>query len=125
MDGSSTSRKLRVYYAHPIGLYGTPQEGRDVDMLNALGFEVSNPNRRELDAAYKSLGMSCFHPEVMACDALAFRAHADGGIPAGVAQEINWALTAGMPVFELPSAIARRTLSVDHTREWLRESGAR
>jgi hypothetical protein len=125
MDGSSTSRKLRAYYAHSMGIYGRPQEDRDLATLHALGFEVNNPNRPEMQEAADRLGMAAFKCEVEACDVLAFRAHADGGIGAGVAQEIAWAINAGMPVFELPSGINRRVLTVENTREWLRESGAR
>jgi hypothetical protein len=56
---------------------------------------------------------------------LAFRALPDGTIPSGVAQEIKWAGEAGIPVIELPSAVNRRTLTLDQTREYLKEIGQR
>lgn len=41
---------MRVYYAHCIALYGTPQEARDLLLLEMLGFEVVNPNDPDIDA---------------------------------------------------------------------------
>lgn len=69
--------------------------------------------------------MEVFREAVSACDVLAFRAFPDGSIPAGVAKEIKWAKEMGKPVFELPSCIERRVLSVDATREVIVESGKR
>ncbi len=34
---------MKIYYAHPMSLYGTLQEKRDIETLKALGFEVVNP----------------------------------------------------------------------------------
>lgn len=119
------SSKPRVYYAHSVGLYGSPQEARDMATLACLGFEVSNPNHPHLDAAYKAFGMDAFKAEIEHCGALAFRANADGSINAGVAFEIAHANAVGIPVFELPCAVARRTLTVEQTRSFLNDSGAR
>ena len=67
-----------------------------------------------------------FRPLVESCDALVFRANPDGSIPAGVAKEIMWALTAEKPVLELPRQLNnRRFLTVEHTRAWLQEIGQR
>lgn len=116
---------MKIYYAHCIALYGTPQEERDVATLKSLGFEVINPNAPEHDAGYKSEGMPYFYAIVTECDALAFRANPDGAVPAGVAKEVGWAQAAGHPVIELPGGVIRRTLDVDETREYIREVGAR
>ena len=35
---------MTVYYAHPMAIYGTPQEDRDIETLENLGFTVVNPN---------------------------------------------------------------------------------
>lgn len=114
--------KLKVYYAHPITLYGTPAETRDIATLEALGFEVVNPNTPELDAAYKERGMEVFTPVVESCDALAFRSFPDGSIPAGVAQEIKVIHALNRPVIELPHMIGNRILSLENTRCYLAES---
>jgi hypothetical protein len=34
---------VNCYYAHCQSIYGTPQEDRDVALLEAAGFEVVNP----------------------------------------------------------------------------------
>lgn len=114
-----------VYYAHPISLYNTPQEARDIATLEMMGFTVLNPNGAEHDAGYKAHGMDYFQDIVSRCNVLAFRAFADGSIPAGVVKEIGFARQAGLPVIELPAALTRRSLSVEVTRETLSELGYR
>jgi hypothetical protein len=118
--------KRTVYYAHPISIYGTSQENRDMGDLIRLGFDPYNPNCAEMEAKYQhTKDMAVFREAVSGCEALAFRAFPDGSIPAGIAKEIAWAVEMGKPVFEMPSAITRRALSVDATREVLRECGKR
>lgn len=107
------------------------QELRDIETLKALGFEVFNPNQQWIQDKCKEIAasggnsMNIFEEMVKECDTLAFRAHPDGTIGAGIVKEILWAQEAGHPVFELPSSISRRTLSVDATREYLKELGQR
>lgn len=109
---------MKVYYAHCMTIYNT-QEQRDVLMLQRLGFEVVNPNG-------KVWGMDHFLDIVEnEVDAVAFRALPDGSIPAGVAQEVERARACDKPVFELPTGVLRRTLTVEQTREVLKESGQR
>jgi hypothetical protein len=119
----------KVYYAHCQANYGTPQEQRDLFLLRALGFDVLNPNSPEVQSllmhASKDNKMAVFQPLVESCDWLAFRALPDGSISAGVAKEIAWAQEAGKCVLELPSAILRRTLTVEQTRQYLSEVGQR
>jgi hypothetical protein len=117
-----------IYYAHSMAIYNKPQEQRDVAMLEAAGFKVMNPNAPEHELAYKAaggLGMHYFEELVNRCDALAFRAHPDGSIGAGMMAEILRAQDSGKPVIELPSNLRRRYLTVDQTREYLREAGQR
>lgn len=138
---------MRIYYAHCLAIYGTPQEDRDVALLEALGFEVVNPNSPEInqrcarlrqefvDGHWKKFGYEeatallmdqVFRPlATTRTDALFFRGLPDGSIPAGVAQEVEWARAHGNPVVELPSAIKRRVLTVAETREYLTEVGQR
>lgn len=114
---------MKVYYAHPISLYGTKQEQRDIETLKALGLEIINPSDDEKQKLYQEKGIEAFRQFVDGADCIAFRAFHDGSIGAGVAQEIKWA--EGKPVIELPVGLTRRTLSVEATREILKESGHR
>ena len=124
--------KLKCYYAHSLHLYGTPQEQRDIVLLQTLGFEVENPNQQKHQDAYLALPeetrMDYFVELVRSCDVCAFRAYPNGEIPSGVYKEIMAAELHEMPipVFELPWGLMRRGIkNVEHTREWLRELGQR
>jgi hypothetical protein len=64
---------MRIYYAHCIAIYDTPQEQRDIETLQQLGFEVVNPNCPESANGYKVLGMEYFRQFADTCDAIAFR----------------------------------------------------
>lgn len=120
-----------IYYAHSVSIYGTKQEKRDLETLRNLGFEIINPNSTIHSKYYEELkartgnGMPYFDMLISSCDSLAFRAHPDGTIPAGVAKEIETACNSDLPVFELPSSIRRRTMSLEETREYLKELGVR
>jgi hypothetical protein len=136
-----------VYYAHCLAIYDTPQEMRDVFLLESLGFSVENPNtsavtaecaqvrenarRWNIENPNEPLDLSqhvmeqVFHKRVRACHVLAFRALPGGRIPAGVAQEVEWAREAGIPVIELPTNVIGRGMSVAETREYLHEVGQR
>jgi hypothetical protein len=118
---------MKVYYAHPLNIYNTPQEQRDLDTLAALfGAEnILNPNAPEIDALYKTNHeMKIFFDLVKTCDVLAFRPTPFGKITAGVASEIQVAKDNGKLIIELPTFIGRN-MSVDATREYLAEVGQR
>lgn len=117
--------KKRVYYAHPVSLYGTKQEDRDVSTLINLGFEVVNPNHAIHQDGYERSGMIYFTELVRSCDALAFRAFPDGSIGAGIVYEIGDAERLQKPVFELPVGILSRGLTIAQTREYLSQVGQR
>jgi len=110
-------RRKRVYYAHHMALYGTPQEARDVKFLEDLDFKVVNPNSYE----YRGCGFNEYLEIAAGCDLIAFRALPDGRITCGVAKEIE----SGPPVIELPSGISRRKLTIHQTLETLAELGER
>lgn len=116
---------MKVYYAHPISLYNTPTEARDIETLLSLGLGVFNPNSKELDERYKVEGMAMFEALVKSCDGLAFRAFPEGQISAGVGKEIQWAQEAGLPIIELPVMLLGRTQTIGETREYLQNCGAR
>lgn len=115
-----------IYYAHPISLYNTTQEQRDMNTLHTLGFTVINPNQPVHQEEYNEWGMEYFEKLIKThADGLVFRAFPDGSISAGVAQEIAIAEKCLYPIIELPVAIARRTLNVKETKDTLLECGYR
>lgn len=118
-------KSRKVYYAHVMALYDTPQELRDVHLLERLGFEVLNPNAPVHQAGAEREGMNYFKAVVESCGLLAFRALPDGSISSGVALEIEWANLALMPVIELPGSFSRRALTRKQTVEYLTEVGQR
>lgn len=117
--------KAKIYYARPINLYNSPQDKRDIELMQKLGFEVINPNKEELQEKYKKEGMTVFLQAVNDCDALAFRSFPDLSISAGVKKEIDQAIGLNKPVIELPTVTNKRTLTVEDTREYLRCIGSR
>ena len=116
---------MKAYYARPINLYGTPQDARDIKTLETLGFEVVNPDKEELQKLYAKVGMNVYLDVVNYCDLVAFRSFPDGKISAGVAKEVEQALTTGKPVLELPTITEQRVLSVNDTRSYLSYLGNR
>lgn len=121
-----------VYYAHTLSLYDTAQEARDILTLQDLGFTVISPNTEPIQrvvAKAKSRGhdvMLIFEAIIQrCCDALAFRALPDGAISAGVAREIDAAAAQDLPIIELPNGLMRRALTVEQTREYLKDTGQR
>lgn len=117
--------KREVYYAHPLNIYNTAQEKRDIAMLESLGFEVVNPNCAECAEGYKAKGMEFFKQFAQACDAVAFRALASGENPAGIVSEVGWFRGINKPVLEMPTGFLRRSIDEDKTRELLDEAGFR
>jgi len=127
---------VKAYYAHCKSLYETPQEARDIAMLEKLGFEVVNPNskavREEFERWRETYGhdvsydpMDFFRGLAAECDVVVFRALPDGRISAGVAEELNAAVGKGVPVLELLRGLSWRAMSVSQTREYLCEIGQR
>jgi hypothetical protein len=118
---------MKAYYARPISIDSTPQEKRDHDLIRALGFEPYpiEEAKAVILARYKEVGMEAFKPAVEESQCLIFRSFPDGSIGSGVAQEIAWAVAAGVPVIEFPRQVERRTLSTDETRRMLAELGQR
>lgn len=135
--------KLKVYYAHFMGLYDTKQEKRDIKNLEALGFEVVNPNSKVISEWYQGLALEnqtleeplqyeqlfseTFGSIVRGCDVLAYRALPDGRISGGVAMEIEYAQSVGNPVICLPNTteIIRNKMTGAETRAYLIDMGLR
>ena len=125
---------MKVYYAHFMGIYNTPQEKRDIQTLEELGLEVVNPNlpntQNEVDEAlttmdYMSMFDKIFLSKVRNCEVFAFKALPDGRIPSGVAMELLEAQTHNKTIIELPSGMNSRMMDKVETREYLHDIGER
>jgi len=129
------TNKLKVYYAHFMGIYNTEQEKRDIELLESLGFEIINPNNKSISerfgvlldvgTPYLAAFNKVFGELVRDCDLLAFRSLPDGSISSGVYMEIEYAKDSLKPIIELPSRLTRRKLSKEETIEALKEFGVR
>lgn len=110
-----TNMKPTAYYAHPIALYRSDIENRDLKTLRALGFKVINPALKK----YSTLQMADFVNLAVSCDLIAFRSFEDGKIGSGMWLEIKAAREAGKPVIELDSvlSLSGRVLTRNETRE--------
>lgn len=126
---------MKVYYAHSMHLYGTPQEQRDVELLESMGFTVVNPNNPkvqkdvEVFKLTQSPGtgnvMNLFKKLIETCDILAYRSHVDLRIPSGVMFEVDYAIEINKPVFELPTLTTQRRMTYEETIEYLKYNGQR
>lgn len=115
----------KAYYGRCMAIYGTPQEKRDIELIQRLGYRVIPfPPQSSLDerkAKGENVMETVFKPLVKSSDIMFFRGLPSGDIPAGVGKEIEWAKEASLPVLEIPSMTASRTLTLECTREYLRE----
>lgn len=134
---------MKVYYAHFMGVYNTPQEERDIKTLKELGFEVVNPNQPEIQKEveerldyhrkhgsvnqdpYMLMFDDVFFSRVRKCEVFAFRALPDGRIPGGVAMELKQAQKNNKIIIELPCGTHARSMGKEDTREYLRDIGQR
>jgi hypothetical protein len=136
-------RRNKIYYAHSMSLYNTPQEQRDIKLLENLGFEVVNPNDQMIVSQVDSIKawgndagktkdevsaeiMDFFFKKIIPnCDALAYRSFIDHKIGAGVWGEINCAQVNKIPIIELPTLTVGRMLDISETRNYLKLLGER
>lgn len=124
-------QKPKIYYAHSMHLYGTPQEARDIATLEGIGSEVLNPNSPEISKKLKKWieggknVMNFFDQYIKTCDLIAFRAYPDGTIGSGVAYEVKKAGEFGIPVIELPNLLESRYRSYEDTKVMLQLLGER
>jgi len=118
----------KIYYAHPLSIYDSPQEERDLALLKFLwpDAEVYNPNSKLDTDKYKEYGFSWFLDRVADCDLVVFRGFPGGRIGAGVWREIEFAeVNCSIPVMEIPIILESRCLTIDDTREYLKHAGKR
>jgi len=131
----------KVYYAHFMGIYNTPQEERDIKTLVDLGLDVVNPNQPGTQglvdkalAKYKRLMSTTpyvdmfydvFLSQVRECEVFAFKALPDGKIPSGCVMELEYAIENGKTIIELPSGISSRKMNKEETKDYLLDIGQR
>lgn len=115
----------KLYYAHAICIYNTQQEVIDLEIISKIfnNYEIINPNSDYVKDNYKG-DMNFFKDIVQECDLLVFRALPNGKIPSGIAKEISYADEKEIISIELP-CYTGRIMSVEDTRQFLKEIGAR
>ena len=116
---------MKCYFARPVNFYDSAQDYADRKIIQQLGLEICDPSGAEHDHNYKRLGMNYFLSMIEGCDLVILRATESGKITAGVAKEINFAKSIGLPVLEIPNLSNGRVMSVDETRKYLKEKGLR
>jgi hypothetical protein len=110
-----------------MSIYHTKQESRDLDLISKLfpNDNLYNPSLDKVsEQGYKEFGMDYFLNIVKSCDLLIFRPLPNGDIPAGVYKEIQAARDNNISILELPS-FYKRKLSIENTRNYLKEIGFR
>jgi len=120
--------QIKIYYAHPISMYGSLQEKRDIEQIKSIfpNSIIYNPGSdEESNIGYKKEGMEYFYNKIAFSDILIFRAFPDGKLGAGVVGEINKAKDSKKGILELPILTETRYLSINDTREYLKLCGKR
>ncbi len=116
---------MKIYYARPMNIYGKPIDIANKALLQKLGFEVIDPDKKELVEKYAVQGMSAFYEVIDTCDALTYFTTGEGSITSGVMKEIYHAQSQNKPVFEIPNFLGKKILTVEETRQYLSSVGFR
>jgi hypothetical protein len=92
---------VRVFYSHPMKLYGTAAERREVALIQQrfAGSEIVDPSAHQ-SAAEPGKETEYYLGLVDTCDCLVFSRYF-GYVTEGVKPEVDRALSKGMPVYEL------------------------
>jgi hypothetical protein len=107
---------MKIYYAHPMCLYGEPDERRHLARIRRQfrRCEIVNPADYNGDPLKMRDTVGFCLKLVKGCDAVVF-CRLFGKATAGVGKEVNYALGIGRPVFEVRGAqIVRRTQRVTY-----------
>lgn len=115
---------MRIYYACCTAMFRTSVKRHDLESLERIfpKSEIVDPDTRENDSGYRQYGIAWFKPIVESCGVFVFRALPGGGIPAGVAAELSWALDSGATVLEMPEGLRRRVVDRADTDEFIRST---
>ena len=92
---------MRVFYSHPMKLYGTATERRELSLIaqRFAGSEIVDPSANQ-SAAEPGRETEYYLRLVDSCDCLVFSRYF-GYVTEGVRPEVDHALSKGMPVYEL------------------------
>jgi hypothetical protein len=92
---------MRVFYSHPIKLYGTDSERRAIALIGKRfpGYEVVDPSA-DRSARGEERETEYYLGLVDSCDCLVF-SRLFGYVTEGVRPEVEHAISKGMPVYEL------------------------
>jgi hypothetical protein len=92
---------MRVFYSHPMKLYGSAAEKREVALIEKrfAGYDIVNPGA--LQTRENPRRQAEYYLELVdSCDCLVFSRHY-GNVTEGVRPEVEHALSKGKPVYEL------------------------
>lgn len=91
---------MRVFYSHPMKLYGTDAERREMALIERrfAGCEIVDPSAQQPDEPGRE--MEFYLGLVDTCDCLVF-SRLFGFISEGVKPEVEHALSKGKPVYEI------------------------
>lgn len=118
--------KKKAYYARSIDQYDKEHDNHCIKELENLGFEVVDPNKFFTKEEYDEKGMQMFFDRIKDCDVFFFKSIYQGGkITAGVFKEYCYAQELGIPAYEIPFNVSIRSLTVEGTRQYLKDKGVR
>ena len=92
---------MRVFYSHPIKLYGSDAERSEIAQIEKrfVGYEVVDPSALQ-SGAEPGRETEYYLRLVDGCDSLVF-SRSFGYVTEGVRKEVDYALSKGKPVYEL------------------------
>lgn len=102
--------------------YYTALEETDIEELKMLGFDVCNPSDEEYKEGWAEKSMGYANELIASCNGLVFRRLPNGGIPAGVAYEIDVAAENGLPILELPYISGPEIMTREETRKYIQDT---
>ncbi|MDE2001478.1 MAG: hypothetical protein KGI60_02845 [Patescibacteria group bacterium] len=130
---------LRLYFGHPINVYGTDLECRLLECIarELPRWDVENPNQKHHQEGYRQYardygkGMTYYFERVLPqCHGGIFLPFADGAWGKGVAGEAQWLFNKNLPIWKidhlgavthLTSLKSVRILTVEETRVRIRK----
>jgi hypothetical protein len=92
---------MRVFYSHPMKLYGSATERREISLIEKrfVGCEIVDPSAHQRNAD-PGRETEYYLRLVDSCDCLVFSRYF-GNVTEGVKPEVDHALSKGKPVYEL------------------------
>ena len=93
---------MRVFYSHPMKLYGSATEKREISLIERRfeGCEIVDPSAHQSKVEPGRETREYYLRLVDSCDCLVF-SRLFGYVTEGVKPEVDHALSKGMPVYEV------------------------